>query len=86
MLSVFSKTLHGRLYTVDSQVEFNIYEWEKNVIPLDQHVELHFDIQPHCPLSVLCVPSLCSVWNTCRPGIPLLWKGRSYEARGQGNP
>lgn len=26
MLSVFFKTLQGRLYTFDSQVEFNFYE------------------------------------------------------------
>lgn len=46
MLSVFSNTLHGRLHTLDSQVEFNIYEWEKKVVSLDQHVEFYLDIHP----------------------------------------
>lgn len=56
MLSVFSNTLHGRLHTLDSQVEFNIYEWEKKVVSLDQHVEFYLDIHPTA--LVLHLPTL----------------------------
>lgn len=59
-LSVLSNMLYGRLNAFDSQVEFNISEWEKKiVVSLDQYVEFCFDILP------LCTRSLSSYFLFC---------------------